>query len=152
MDLIYAYSLLQNGNKPTMLDIEKSFGSNVCRCTGYRPILEAFKKFGSDAPTESRITDIEDLHICKKTGLSCNKNQCDDDDDDWCLLSNEELLISSVIKIELKDNKFWFKVYNLKAIFDILNNKGYDSYMLVYGNTAKGKGLNRTCTKHSFSS
>ncbi|KOB70290.1 Aldehyde oxidase AOX1 [Operophtera brumata] len=130
------YSLLQNDNKPTMLDIEKSFAGNVCRCTGYRPILEAFKKFGRDAPKEDRIMDIEDLHICKKTGLSCHKEKYDDDED-WCILSNDVVKETRFVEIELKDNKFWYKVYDLKTVFDILNDKGYCSYMLVYGNTAK---------------
>lgn len=132
------FSLLQNGNKPTMLDIEKSFAGNVCRCTGYRPILDAFKKFGSDAPNEDRITDIEDLRICKKTDRSCHIKKCGDDDD-WCILSADDVKELKVIEIELKDNKNWYKVYNLKSVFDILNDKGYDSYMLVYGNTSKGK-------------
>ena len=48
-------------------------------CTGYRPILDAFKKFGSDAPgaktrVAGLVADIEDLGlgggsgICKRTG------------------------------------------------------------------------------------
>lgn len=120
-----------------MLEIEQSFGSNICRCTGYRPILEAFKKFGSDAPKESKILDIEDLHICKKTGTACDKIKCDDDDE-WCIVSDEEVRQTGIIEIKLKDNKFWYKVFQLKSIFDILNLHGYNSYMLVYGNTARG--------------
>ena len=51
----------------------------LIRCTGYRPILDAFKKFGSDAPgakerVEALVADIEDLGlggdagVCKRTG------------------------------------------------------------------------------------
>lgn len=137
MHLFLIFSLIQNGNKPTMLDIEKSFAGNICRCTGYRPILEAFKKFGSDAPKEDKILDIEDLQICQNTGMSCHADKCDDNDG-WCIISHEDVKESKVIKIELEDNKFWYKVYDLKSIFDVLNKKGYKSYMLVYGNTAKG--------------
>lgn len=36
-----------------------------CRCTGYRPILDAFKSFADN------VTDIEELKICKNTGKAC---------------------------------------------------------------------------------
>uniref|UniRef100_K7E9I8 2Fe-2S ferredoxin-type domain-containing protein n=1 Tax=Ornithorhynchus anatinus TaxID=9258 RepID=K7E9I8_ORNAN len=39
------YTLLRNNPKPSMEEIENAFQGNLCRCTGYRPILEGFGTF-----------------------------------------------------------------------------------------------------------
>ncbi|KAK3093911.1 hypothetical protein FSP39_021700 [Pinctada imbricata] len=39
------YTLLRNNPKPTRSDMESAFEGNLCRCTGYRPILDGFKTF-----------------------------------------------------------------------------------------------------------
>ncbi|KAM4772306.1 xanthine dehydrogenase/oxidase [Rhinophrynus dorsalis] len=39
------YTLLRNTPEPTMDDIENAFQGNLCRCTGYRPILQGFRTF-----------------------------------------------------------------------------------------------------------
>lgn len=80
------HSLLTNNPNPTKKAIEDHFDGNLCRCTGYRPILDAFKSFASDYdPSESAVkrkgvfaTDIEDLAVegkqCGgKCGSKCKK-------------------------------------------------------------------------------
>ncbi|EFX67921.1 hypothetical protein DAPPUDRAFT_260908 [Daphnia pulex] len=68
------YSLLQKNSEAgvTMKEIESSLAGNICRCTGYRPIMDAFKTFAKDAPQDlkSQCVDFEDLgnEICPKTG------------------------------------------------------------------------------------
>lgn len=44
-----SYSLLKVNPKPTRQEIEDNFDGNICRCTGYRPILDAMKSFASDS-------------------------------------------------------------------------------------------------------
>lgn len=39
------YALLRSIPNPSMKDMEIAFQGNLCRCTGYRPIIEGFKTF-----------------------------------------------------------------------------------------------------------
>lgn len=119
----------------TMKELENSFGSNICRCTGYRPILEAFKKFAVDAPKEDRIMDVSKLAICKSKGKCCK------DEEGWCMVNEDDAHMNKVKSIRLKDGKNWFKARVLQDIFDIFAKEGTDSYMLVGGNTAKGTNI-----------
>ncbi|PHH79027.1 hypothetical protein CDD80_5741 [Ophiocordyceps camponoti-rufipedis] len=42
------YALLRNKPDPSGVDIEEAFDGNLCRCTGYRPILDAAHTFAVD--------------------------------------------------------------------------------------------------------
>lgn len=129
----------------TALEIERALGSNICRCTGYRPILQAFKKFAVDAPTPSTLA-IEDLKLtcCSDQSDSCCKQK---PDQDWCMVSRNEVHSESVLHIKLSDNKDWFRANTLTDILDLWKQHGMESYMLVAGNTVRGNVLTYQDTK-----
>lgn len=124
-------------------EVEKSFGSNLCRCTGYRPILEAFKSLAVNPNHRvlKKIQDIEDIdqQTCPKNGVKCG-GSCDVRIEDWCFINVKNMTPSSDLpkKIHLSDGRLWCAVNNVTSIFQVLDEIGYDSYMLVAGNTARG--------------
>ncbi|KAL4225427.1 hypothetical protein ACF0H5_016117 [Mactra antiquata] len=65
------YGLMQKYPNMTKKDAEDYFEGNICRCTGYRPILDAMKSMVPDSNP-----DIEDLsnRLCKTTGKRCTSS------------------------------------------------------------------------------
>ena len=54
------YSMLESTDgPPTHEDIERRFDGNICRCTGYRPILDAMHSFAGDADHDACIHNKE---------------------------------------------------------------------------------------------
>ena len=39
------YTLLRNNPHPSQAEMERAFDGNLCRCTGYRAILDGYKTF-----------------------------------------------------------------------------------------------------------
>uniref|UniRef100_A0A1L8DXY7 Indole-3-acetaldehyde oxidase n=1 Tax=Nyssomyia neivai TaxID=330878 RepID=A0A1L8DXY7_9DIPT len=116
----------QRKGKFSMEDVEKNFGGNICRCTGYRPILDAFKSLAEDADLSltSPCSDIEDLpQKCPKTEEFC-KGTCSK------VLKN--------ISLNFPDGGKWFKVQHVKEIFEIIKVSHDKKFMLVAGNTGHG--------------
>lgn len=125
------YSLLQ-GRTLTMKEIENSFGSNICRCTGYRPILDTVKGFAVDAHPKlaKDIRDIEELDkykLCTRTGLPCK---------DSCPLTSPRAA-NGPLKIAIQGANF-YKVLEIDHVFSIFQEQPAASYILHGGNTAHG--------------
>lgn len=125
-----------------MAQLERSFGSNTCRCTGFRPILDTVKSYAVDASPKlcQRIRDIEDLnHCCKSKDNHGRKSSIKSIDSDWSIINDvTKVRTEDKIVISFGDSKF-FKLFNEDEIFQVWNKYGVDSYMLVDGNTAKGR-------------
>ncbi|KAJ0176278.1 hypothetical protein K1T71_008452 [Dendrolimus kikuchii] len=129
------YSLYRRRkNKLTTEQVENYFGGNMCRCTGYRPILDAFKSFANDAEEsiKNKILDVEDLHI-SKCSKKCER-KCSMSEDDWCLIENPG---TSLINLTVQ-NARWYKVFTVQDLFKVLAREGVNDYRLVAGNTGQG--------------
>jgi len=121
------YGLMeQHAGRVTMEEVENSFGGNICRCTGYRPILDAMKSFAVDSNIEvpKECVDIEDLNLrarnCPKTGKAC-KGSCRQS------------------KLIYEDGSQWYWPKSLDELLEALDNiQDSEEFMLVGGNTAHG--------------
>ena len=107
---------------PSTTEVENALDGNICRCTGYRPILDAFKTFASDAPG---VSDIEDIKKCPRTSMPCVIGECS----------------TSVVckQLHTGQNDVWFQP---RSVEDLLGNirqvPEHETYRLVGGNTGAG--------------
>ncbi|XP_049545874.1 xanthine dehydrogenase-like isoform X1 [Anopheles darlingi] len=126
------YSLLEaNHGAVSMEEVENAFGGNICRCTGYRPILDAFKSLAVDADEKllDACQDIEDLPVktCPKSGAPCS-GKC----------PSAATAAKLPLRLVFEGEHEWHKVSQVNDIFAIFDTIGSKPYMLVAGNTAHG--------------
>lgn len=108
------------------VDIENSFGGNICRCTGYRPILDAFKALAVDGECAFRNqhdVDIEDLG----QDFSCSR-----------LAKPQPSQSAAPLVLFFDDDRQWHRCTTVRQILDIFDQSGNKLYQLVAGNTAHG--------------
>nr|XP_058949586.1 xanthine dehydrogenase/oxidase-like isoform X1 [Pocillopora verrucosa] len=113
------YSLLQENPSPSKQQIEDNFDGNICRCTGYRPILDAMKTF---AKSENPI-DIEEITkcpgICGNGGLNCTR----------------KCLTTSVYEVS---GVLWYSPTTLTDLYTLMSKHKNNKIRLVAGNSGKG--------------
>lgn len=141
--IVNMYSLLESeaGNQITAADVENSFGGNICRCTGYRPILDAFKAF---AVTDEKVATT--ARICSRSCSTSSSIDIIDDIEDlskMCTLSptnngscGGQQRGSLVLRFD--EDRQWHRVTTVQQIFEIFDKSGNKPYQLVAGNTAHG--------------
>ncbi|XP_035702304.1 xanthine dehydrogenase/oxidase isoform X3 [Folsomia candida] len=114
----------------TVKEVEDNFDGNICRCTGYRPILDAFKSLAVDAPEDlkRKCDDIEDCASCpcpmrQGLGRKCDKAKTKE---------NSTLVLAN--------GSVWTTAVDLKAVFQAIQRSNSDGKKLrfVAGNTATG--------------
>ena len=136
------YSLLRaNDHNLSMKDIEQKFDGNLCRCTGYRPILDAAKTFANDVNSQhccAPTSDIEDLVVrtdtCSKLKASaCNPPVCDVD-----IPFPEALKQKNEQAVEIQGERIvWYNPSSLDELLQ-LKQTHMDVAKIVTGNTEVG--------------
>ncbi|XP_047119344.1 xanthine dehydrogenase [Schistocerca piceifrons] len=96
------YTLLRNKSCPTMDDLEVAFQGNLCRCTGYRPIIEGFRSF-TESWEQGHINGISNGlangvsngtcsmgdKCCKFKGMENGVNGCSTEDEEVLFSKSE---------------------------------------------------------------
>ncbi|KAF2463473.1 xanthine dehydrogenase/oxidase [Lindgomyces ingoldianus] len=149
------YALLRNDSDPSQHDVEEAFDGNLCRCTGYRPILDAAQSFSIE-------------RVCGKAkangGSGCCKDGVDSGDGDSQPIKrftppgfidykpDTELIFPPALrKHEFKPLAFgnkrkrWYRPVTLQQLLEI--KSVYHSAKIIGGSTetqieTKFKGMN----------
>lgn len=132
------YALLRSNPEPTMHEMQKTFQGNLCRCTGYRPIIEGYRTF-----TKEFKCAMGDK-CCKLKENVSNKLY---DESEFAPYSSSqepifppELKLSNALNAEFLTFKgprvTWLRPTTLEQLREI--KKTYPDAKLVNGNTEVG--------------
>lgn len=115
------YSFLQENPTPTAQQIADIFDGNICRCTGYRPILDAMSTFKKDNQ-EDGVVDIEDIrkNLCPRTGKACTKP------------------VSVCVGGHQESSPLWYAPTSMADLWSVFSTHADSSIRLVAGDTGRG--------------
>lgn len=129
-------------SKITVSEAEKAVTNNLCRCTGYRPIVDASKSFATDV-------DLEDLglNIFWKKGSDassenlpryCRGSVCTFPD----FLKSEIKSLSNIRSISQINisGEGWYRPESIEELYELLNSDVFNTgnVKLVVANTSSG--------------
>ncbi|XP_076459984.1 uncharacterized protein LOC143293041 [Babylonia areolata] len=123
------YGLLHENSKPKEQEVEDQFDGNICRCTGYRSILDSMKSFAADTNIKgAALIDIEDLNkkLCPRTGEACKGNHSPASGSD-----------SGSLHVQIGGSQ-WFRPTSLKELGGVMRDCKGSSVRLLFGNTSAG--------------
>ena len=159
------YALLRSSkNSPSEEEIEECLAGNLCRCTGYRPIVDAFRVFAkSDDALYCGVSSLslqDGSTICPSTGKPCSCGSkttnevasCNEDrfqsisysDIDGAkytdkeLIFPPELLLRKLAPLKLGGNEgiTWYRPVSLQNLLELKAN--FPDAKLLVGNTEVG--------------
>ncbi|XP_027342143.1 xanthine dehydrogenase 1-like isoform X4 [Abrus precatorius] len=159
------YALLRSSQTPPSEEqIEECLAGNLCRCTGYRPILDAFRVFAKTS--DSLYTGVSSLSlpegqsVCPSSGkpCSCNLNNVNDkcvasddrykptsyDEIDGTKFTEKELIFPpelllrtpTLLTLTGSGGLMWYRPLTLQHVLDL--KAKYPDAKLLVGNTEVG--------------
>ena len=147
----YVYSYMAtNPESPKAQDIEDLFDGNICRCTGYRPILDAFKSFADDANAEmkDRLSKLPSTaqRTCPISQRTCvGHGHCGSTQSTKEACAVKETVSrfghhkNGIIGSQKTSEGNWLFPQSLNELMDIFKTLPDDNrYRLVAGNTGTG--------------
>ncbi|XP_014214853.1 xanthine dehydrogenase-like [Copidosoma floridanum] len=148
------YALLRSNSKPKMNDMDVAFQGNLCRCTGYRPIIEGLKTFTSEWEATQSLTseDHEEEKVCALGSACCKRAFTSEPTELFHSKefvpydSTQEPIFPPQLQLSSKlDEEYliirgkettWFRPTSLKQLL-VLKNQ-YPNARIVVGNTEVG--------------
>ncbi|XP_069839456.1 aldehyde oxidase-like isoform X2 [Dendropsophus ebraccatus] len=160
------YSLLRNHPEPTMQQINEALGGNLCRCTGYRPIVDGCRTFcnkedccqlkengacyvNGDASKSNGVHGVNGVNGLNEDHDSVPGDVCTGlfkEDNFLPLDSTQELIFPPELILMDNENKkelifqgeriTWFSPASLQELLHL--KEQYPKAPLVVGNTAVG--------------
>ncbi|XP_075175818.1 aldehyde oxidase 1-like, partial [Anomaloglossus baeobatrachus] len=132
------YSLLRNNPEPTIEEIMTYLSGNLCRCTGYRPILDGFKTFDKNCCL-NKTDEINMLPDITSPKLF-------NEEDFLPLDSTQELIFPPELMLMLQNPKkmttfhgeriIWYSPSNVEELLEVKSK--FPKAPLVVGNTNIG--------------
>ncbi|CAF3867589.1 unnamed protein product, partial [Rotaria sordida] len=131
---LYGTVTSKDNSLPTMKDIEEAFDGNLCRCTGYRPILDAAKTFACDInkldyqkSSSPRVSTTFDkcFSYAHQTTSPINRVPFPDKLRDYIPQS-----------IHIKGTSFeWYRPISLNELIQLRHSYPGNQSKLIFGNT-----------------
>ncbi|XP_058820273.1 xanthine dehydrogenase [Topomyia yanbarensis] len=146
------YALLRNSPMPTMKELEVAFQGNLCRCTGYRPIIEGYKTFAQEYTSSQNGYCAMGDKCCKNT--NGNENGCKVEIDDKLFDASEftpfdpsqepifppELKLSNTLDADAlvfrSTTTSWYRPTKLEHLLAL--RKRHPETKIIVGNTEVG--------------
>ena len=128
---MHSLLIAKNGKPLYKKEIEEWFDGNICRCTGYRPILDAMKSFACDFDKKKDTKYTMDCFVSPSEEVRHS---------DEVKGINPENLSSTPRALHYKDDQHqWFRPLSLVKLEKLMaEHKVGNKLKLVFGNTTTG--------------